>query len=55
MSSPMNCPKCEFCSDEAVGYDEEDLPTCGDATTCTKAVAPLGVVEVSSGDEEDGR
>lgn len=43
---------CSYCSDSAVGYDEDDAPTCGDAAICSAAVRPLGIVEVSS-DSDD--
>ena len=30
--------ECAYCSDEAIGYDAEDAPTCGNEATCTPAV-----------------
>jgi hypothetical protein len=45
--------KCAYCSDFAIGYDEDDALTCGDAATCMRSVKPIGIVEMSS-DEDDG-
>lgn len=46
--------ECAYCSDEAIGYDAEDAPTCGNEATCTPAVRPQPrVVEVSGDDDDD--
>ena len=48
----MNKPSCQYCSDDANGYDDDDQPTCGNEATCTEVVRTLPrVIEVS--DEED--
>jgi hypothetical protein len=42
---------CEYCTDEAIGYDEDGNATCG---TCTPSERPLPlIIEVSGDDEED--
>lgn len=44
---------CAYCSDEAVGIDDEGEYTCG-STHCTPVVQPLpDVMEVSGDDNED--
>ena len=41
-------PSCSYCTDEAIGVDEDDVFTCG-AGTCTTPVSPLPAVhEVSA-------
>jgi hypothetical protein len=43
---------CSYCTDPAIGYDHEALPTCGCKDTCTAVVSPLpAVVEVSENEE----
>jgi len=54
MLRSMNRISCAYCTDDAVGYDEENAPTCGSAAHCTVAVRPMpAIIEVSSCDDED--
>lgn len=32
---------CAYCSDEAIGLDEDDEPTCGDEETCAVVVTSI--------------
>ena len=46
--------ECVYCSDDAVGLDEDGAPTCGDAETCMPVVNPLpAVIEQSCDDGSD--
>lgn len=46
---------CEYCTDEAIGLDEDGEKTCGNSTTCTESIRPLDVsaYEVSNDDDDD--
>lgn len=44
---------CDYCSDDAIGFDEEERPTCG-GSRCALVVRALPrVVEVSDGPDDE--
>ena len=49
----MNGWNCSYCTDEAIGLDFEDAPTCG-AEHCEPVVRPLPrVLEIETTDDDD--
>jgi len=49
----MNRPECTYCTDAAVGIDEDRNFTCGNADTCMPTTAPLpAYIETPDDDEE---
>lgn len=41
---------CDYCTDSAVGMDEDDCPSCG---VCVPVVCPLPKVVETSGDDNE--
>lgn len=42
--------ECDYCTDDAIGYDEDGYPTCGHSG-CTPSVRPIGVIETNYDDD----
>jgi hypothetical protein len=44
---------CLYCTDAAIGVDDEGAPTCGNPTTCAASVDELPCVIAYSDDDPD--